>query len=113
MTHKDFEKLYKQMVKEEMSLSLTKGKEYTQGKDRFDNFKRLGKELKCPHCSKPVGPQFILWIFLKKHMDSIISYINTSKTFSESIQGRISDARLYLALLRGLIEEEKTTDTQK
>jgi len=52
-------------------------------------------------------PEVILWVYLKKHMDSILSYIRTGKVYSESIDGRITDARNYLFLLRALIEEKK------
>ena len=42
-----------------------------------------------------------------KHLDSISNYIKTEKVLSEPIEERIKDARVYLSLLRGLIEEEK------
>jgi hypothetical protein len=56
----------------------------------------------------------VLWVYLKKHLDSIASYISNEvkcdagnkPKLSEPIEGRIMDARVYLALLRGLIEEE-------
>ena len=93
------EKLHTIMHEEEMEIGRTKGVEYTQG-GRCDNFKRLGEELGLP-------PEVILWVYLKKHMDSILSYIRTGKVYSESIDGRITDARNYLFLLRALIEEKK------
>jgi len=83
-----------------LEIGRTKGKEYTQT-DRLDNFKRLGQEL-------GVDPKVILWVYLRKHIDSISSFIKTGAVLSEPIQGRIKDARVYLLLLRGLIEEEET-----
>jgi len=85
-----------------LEIGRTKGKEYTQT-DRLDNFKRLGKEL-------GVDPKVILWVYLRKHIDSIASFIKTGGVLSEPIQGRITDARVYLFLLRGLIEEDKQVD---
>jgi hypothetical protein len=47
-------------------------------------------------------------IYLLKHMDSIRNYVLTGKESStETIMGRIQDARNYLLLLGGVIEEEK------
>lgn len=104
MTYEDFDKLVAKMVEEEIGIGKTKGKEYTQG-DRLDNFKRLAKET-------GVSPKLILWVYLKKHIDSIANYIKkenagTLEELSEPIEGRIMDARVYLSLLRGLIVEQK------
>ena len=104
MKYEDFDKLYVKMVEEEVRVGKTKGMEYTQG-DRLDNFKRIGKEI-------GIKPELVLWVYLKKHLDSIASYIeglskDAEYVLSEPIEGRILDARLYLALLRGLIEERK------
>jgi hypothetical protein len=100
MERRAFDELYQRMVEEEMLIGKAKGVEYTVGDDRLDNFKRLGKEM-------GLAPEKILWVYLKKHLDSILSYINTAEVKSESIESRITDARVYLALLRGLIEEKK------
>jgi len=97
MTYKDAERILKQMHEEELAVARTKGKEHTQG-DRLDNFKRLGREL-------GLDPKMVLWVYLRKHIDSIANYIKTGKVYSEPIKGRIMDARVYLSLLRCLIEE--------
>lgn len=97
MTYEDFDKLYARMVEEESKIGKTKALEYTQG-DRLDNFKRIGAEL-------GISPKMVLWVYLKKHLDSIARFIRTDETLSESIEERIKDARVYLALLRGLVEE--------
>jgi hypothetical protein len=99
MKYEDFDKLYIKMVEEENKIGKTKALEYTQG-DRLDNFKRIGQELS-------VNPKMVLWVYLKKHLDSIARYIKSGQTLSESIEERIKDARVYLALLRGLVEEDK------
>lgn len=99
MTYENFDKLLENMIVEEVKVGRTKGAEYTQG-DRLDNFKRTAIEL-------GISPKKVLWVLLKKHLDSIASYIKTDQVLSEPIEGRIMDARVYLSLLRGLIEEEK------
>ena len=99
MNLEEYEDLVSRMEKEEKETMLTKGKEYTQG-DRLDNFYRIGKELDVP-------PETVLWVYLKKHLDSIVSFIREGKVYSEPIEGRIKDARVYLTLLRGLIEERR------
>lgn len=99
MTFEDSKKLLIKMHEEELKIAETKGREYTQG-DRLDNFKRIGKEL-------GIDPKVVLWVYLKKHLDSIASYIKNQKVLSEPIEGRILDARVYLCLLRGLIEEQR------
>ena len=104
MTFEDFNKVVEIMVKAEQEIGKIKGIEYTQQGDRLDNFKRLSLEL-------GITPKQVLWIYLKKHLDSILSYIKNdshSESLSEPIESRIMDARVYLSLLRGLIEEEKT-----
>lgn len=84
-----------------VKIMATKGKEYSLSQeDVNNNFKRLGLELN-------LSPNKILWIFLKKHLDAILNYINTGKVESEEIEGRIVDAINYLFILGSLIEEEK------
>lgn len=100
MTFEEAEKILFQLCEEEREIARTKGREYTQG-DRLDNFKRIGAEL-------GISPKKVLWVYLKKHLDAIATYIKTDRIFSEPIQGRILDARVYLCLLRCLIEEENS-----
>lgn len=100
MTFDEFETMLSKMYLEEFEIGRTKGKEYGLS-SRLSNFTRLGDEL-------GVDPKMVCWIYLKKHLDAILSFITTGgKTYSESISDRIKDARVYLSLLRGLIEEEK------
>lgn len=110
MTFENFERLLDIMIKEEKEIGITKGKEYTQG-DRLDNFKRIAIELN-------ISPKQALWVYLKKHLDSIVHFIKvdaksaTLPILSEPIEGRIKDARVYLSLLRGLIAEDKLEENK-
>jgi len=112
MKYEEFDVLLDKMIAEEKAIGKTKGNEYTQG-DRLDNFKRIAKEL-------GITPKQALWVYLKKHLDSIASYIKAdavSKTgapiLSEPIEGRIMDARVYLSLLRAIIEEERQSNSHE
>lgn len=105
MLEKDFLELLAQMEEEEHRIMSVKGMEYTAGdlaKDRLSNFYRLGTEL-------GIDPKLVLWIYLKKHLDSIVCFIKQGKEYSEEkIEGRIHDARNYLVLLNGIIQQQKS-----
>ena len=103
MTFGDFEELYATMVAEEEDIATTKGREYVEGTDRLDNFKRIGRQFN-------IEPEVVLGVYMQKHFDAINSYIREGKTFSESIESRIMDARVYLALLRGLIKDKREAE---
>ena len=98
----DFIKWSEKMQKEENRLMLVKGKEYTvSDADKFKNFKSIGERMS-------LRAEHIALIYLLKHMDSIRNYVLTgSEASEEPIMGRIHDARNYLLLLGGIIEEEK------
>jgi len=100
MTFEDFDKWQAELWAECVKMRDTKGREYSHEKDRFANFNRLANELGISNVT--VG-----WVYLKKHLDSIASYVKDGKTHSvEPIRGRIIDAIVYLTLIGGMIEEE-------
>ena len=98
----EFIKWSEKMQKEENRLMLVKGKEYTvSDTDKFKNFKSIGERMS-------LKAEHIALIYLLKHMDSIRNYVLTgSEASEEPIMGRIHDARNYLLLLGGIIEEGK------
>ena len=104
MQEKEFLELLCKMEEEEHLIMGTKGMEYTQGdlkEDRLANFYRLSREL-------GIDPKLVLWIYLKKHLDSIVCFIKQGKEYSEEkIEGRIHDARNYLVLLNAIIQQQK------
>lgn len=101
MTKPELMKLLDQMVEEETVTRDGKGKEYTKGdEDQLANFKSYAKAL-------GLSPKLIWAVYAGKHFDAIVSYCKDSKTYSgEDIRGRIMDLRVYLWLLRGMVEEE-------
>ena len=100
MTLTEFEEYYDELIKMEKELLSRKGIEYSGKEDRFSNFGKLENDLN-------LSREKILWIFLKKHLDGILSYINGGYVGGEPIIGRINDARNYLALLAGMIKEKE------
>lgn len=104
MLERDFLELLSRMEDAEHSIMGTKGMEYTQGdlqSNRLANFYRLGNEL-------DLDPKLVCWIYMKKHLDSILCFIKQGKEYSdEKIEGRIYDARNYLILLNAIIQEQK------
>ena len=100
MTIDEFDKFWGGLLMEERELLTKKGQEYSGKENRFKNFESIGKEL-------GMDPKKILWVYCHKHLDSIRSYLRGEYTGIEPIRGRIEDARNYLALLAGMIEEEE------
>ena len=77
-------------------------KEYAHDEDNcFANFERIGKVIGIPR-------EEILMVYLLKHMDGIIAHVRGHTSQREDIRGRIKDARLYLALLWGMVEENES-----
>jgi hypothetical protein len=75
-------------------------KEYAGGEDAFGNFNRLADEL-------GIDRKKILWVFLTKHRDGVVSYINGHKSQREDVRGRIKDMIVYLCLLWGMVNEDE------
>lgn len=100
MTIIEFDKFWNDLAAEERELLFKKGQEYSGMDNRFRNFEKIGEEL-------DMDPKKILWVYLHKHLDGIRAYIRGEYTGIESIRGRIEDARNYLALLAGMIQEEE------
>jgi hypothetical protein len=74
--------------------------EYAHKDDNaFANFDRVAADL-------GIDRKLVLWTYLRKHLDGIVSYMKGHKSQRESVHGRIDDAHVYLELLRGMIIEE-------
>lgn len=104
MTFEEFEILQKQMFADIEKIGAGKGREYASSDDRLANFKRLALEL-------DMSPEKVAYVYFKKHLDSIQTYLKNGKEFSEEgIRGRFLDAINYLTLIYGLIAESKKDD---
>jgi hypothetical protein len=106
MLFEEQRRLFEELFEKERALLETKGREYSSDQDCLANFKDCD--------SVGLDPQQKLWVYLSKHLSSIASYIKNGKEYSdETIEGRIADARNYLALLYMLIQEQKTAQPIK
>lgn len=78
-----------------LKISETKGKEYANGTNRFQNFVSDAEKY-------GVGADVVLMIFMNKHLNSLNHHVRTAESFSEPIEGRINDVIMYALLLKGL-----------
>ena len=102
MQETDFLKLMDKMHTEEKAVHTAKSADYAdrEGRNVLANFERISHNL-------GISREMALMIYLEKHMDAIRSYIRHGSVRSEPIAGRITDARVYLALFRAMIEGDK------
>lgn len=105
MDNKEFKRLLESTYCTLESLTDSKGKEYSHDADQLANFKRQAAEL-------GVSPLMVLAVYLNKHLDAVKSFIKNGKEFSEPIEGRIDDAILYLILLKALISDLRSQQSQ-
>jgi len=76
-------------------------KEYAMNENNvFANFQRVANQTGNPQ-------EMVLWIYLMKHIDGIASYIKGHRSQREDVEGRLTDAIVYLCILWGMIEEGK------
>lgn len=66
----------------------------------FRNFDGLSTDLE-------LDRKMVLWVYCKKHIDGVVSYLRGHKSQREDVRGRINDIIVYLFLLRGMVDEEE------
>jgi hypothetical protein len=101
MNRETFEKYVDEVVLSEIKkIRMSKGINYSGKEDYLKNFKTIGEELN-------ISPEKVLWIYLRKHLDAIRSYIKEEYVDdTETIESRIYDAINYLLLLLGIVLEK-------
>lgn len=101
MTQDEFKLLLSAMEDDEHAVVLGKGQEYTRGqKDRLSSFYEIAS-------FAGVTPKQVCMIFMAKHWQALAHFVATGTTKSnEGVDGRIMDLRVYLALMRALIQDE-------
>ena len=100
MSRAELSTLMKSIFKDVQSMREAGQKEYARESDNaFANFERIGGLL---HKTK----EEILMVYLLKHMDGIVSWVEGHKSQRESVKGRIIDAITYLCLLYGMSMED-------
>ncbi len=106
MKREDLVSLLEVLQQDEMEINLSKGREYAQGdEDALQNFKVISKLVKLMF-GADVSPEIVSFVYMAKHLLAIGDYVKHGDSRSnEPITGRVEDARLYLALLLGLLED--------
>ena len=101
MTREQMAELMKKIFARCQETRIAGQKEYAHDdNEAFSNFMRLGRML-------GVDRKKILFVYLTKHFDGVLAYINGHKSQREDVRGRIKDMIVYLTLLWGMIEEEE------
>jgi len=101
MKKSEFDKMFKEIIKEVKSTRDSGQKEYAHTEDNvFANFERVADGLN-------ISREQALMVYLMKHMDGINAWIKGHKSQRENVTGRIKDAIVYLCLLWGMAKGKK------
>ena len=99
MNYKNLDKIIKNQIQQILKTRDDGQKEYARDVDNvFANFERVGSYV-------GIDKKQVLMVYLLKHIDGIMAYINGHKSQREGVEGRITDAIVYLLLLRGMVDE--------
>jgi hypothetical protein len=103
MNFEDRLRITEELIATELELSKSKGEAYAGQEDTLANFKRNGKRWGMS--------KYQTWgVYFGKHIDSIENAVQRDPDRpvegTEGLRGRINDARVYLALLACLLEED-------
>jgi len=100
MKHNEMLKLINAIFQEVETVHTEGQKEYAMDEDNvFANFERISEQT-------GLDKKMVLWIYLMKHIDGIASHIKGHRSQREEVQGRLTDAIVYLCILWGMIETE-------
>ena len=104
MKRDNFDVFAKNLIADIQQTIIAGQKEYAHGAidNVFNNFERLSSQV-------DIAREHVLWVFLSKHLDGIIAYINGHKSQRENVRGRIMDAIVYLIILAAMTYENEGT----
>ena len=101
ITKQIFRAILNELAQNLSHLTKTKGEEYTANDDQLANFRQSAAEA-------GVSMEQVWLVFFNKHFSAIRYYVKNNRVEStESINSRIDDAILYLALLRAMVAESE------
>ena len=101
MTYEQMKRVVRKQLKQVLKTRDAGQKEYAHDVDNvFANFERSASLLDIPRDKA-------LMVFLLKHIDGISAHVKGHTSQREDVTGRITDAIVYLCLLRGMIEDGK------
>lgn len=91
-------KIHAELVERETFLFAAGQKEYARREANvFANFNRIAENL-------GLSPEQVLLVYLSKHFDGVVAWVNGHRSQREDVRGRIDDMRVYLAILAAMIE---------
>ena len=97
---------YKELTQKELELYQKKNKDYTQGGDRFGNFKRVSCILSLYPKLNLAGPQVIVMVYLLKQLDSVLWMLSEGYEGEvENVDTRLTDVYVYAKIARLLGEK--------
>ena len=100
MTQQTLKELIDVIMNEVQGMREAGQKEYARKESNaFANFERIANSLGNTR-------EEVLMVYLLKHIDGIISWIEGHKSQRENVTGRIIDAITYLCLLYGMSTED-------
>ena len=100
MTHDAMITLINKIFSQVKEIHTAGQKEYAMDEDNvFANFERIAGQTS-------QDKKMVLWVYLMKHIDGIASHIKGHRSQREEVQGRLTDAIVYLCILWGMIETE-------
>jgi len=97
MTPREFDEFRTQFNLDCEKVLLSKGHDYAGENDRHRNFKQAAE-------AAGVSPLTVWAIFMKKHWDSVMTYVREGGVQSEPILERFKDLRNYIDLGAGLVK---------
>lgn len=101
MTYEEMKRIVQLQWKEVQKTRDAGQKEYARTDDNvFANFERVAKKL-------GNAREEVLLVYLLKHIDGICAHVDGHTSQREDVTGRITDAIVYLCLLRGMVEDGK------
>jgi hypothetical protein len=99
MNYKQLDKIIQSQIKQILQTRDDGQKEYARDINNvFANFQRVGEYV-------DISQEQVLMVYLLKHIDGIMAYINGHKSQREGVEGRITDAIVYLLLLKGMVDD--------
>ena len=103
MNYKQLDKIIQSQLKQILQTRDDGQKEYARDINNvFANFQRVGKYV-------GISQEQVLMVYLLKHIDGINAWMDGHKSQRENVKGRITDAIVYLLLLRGMVEINGTS----
>lgn len=108
MTHKEFEKVFNDMVEQSRSVLLTKAVEYASDADRLINFKQAA------HLAQETQAKALAGMMIKHTVsiyDMLSRYEKGAQFSKEKWDEKILDNFNYLILLQAILEEERSTSS--